>query len=63
MDLRAMDFCFVLLFFDSWGFSEFVRAHMARMWASGRERSRSTWSNSIRERPATGFPSAAFARV
>ena len=36
---------------------------MARIWSSGRERSRRAWLTSAGERPATGFPLADLAGV
>ena len=53
----------MVLFFVSGEGGEITRAQRAIMWASGRERLQRAWSNSIGERLATVFLSAAFALV
>ena len=40
-----------------------ARAQIAIIWSYGREHLRRAWSNSVGERPATGFSLAAFALV
>ena len=47
-------------FFFSGEGEEFARAQMARIWSSGRERSRRAWSTSVGELPVTSFPIGGF---